>query len=165
MNFIQSLINEMEREAKTTANMLSRVPADKLDWQPHSKSMNIKALASHIAEIPSWVQLSLETDVLDFAESPYTPPAIESVQDLLDLHQQSVSTALNSLRNTNESVLDENWTMKNGNHIIAVMSKEESVRHGYSQTVHHRAQLGVYFRLLGIAVPPSYGPSADEGNM
>ena len=27
---------------------------------------------------------------------------------------------------------------------------------------HHRGQFGVYLRLLGAAVPPSYGPSADE---
>lgn len=28
--------------------------------------------------------------------------------------------------------------------------------------IHHRAQLGVYFRLNGIPVPAVYGPSADE---
>ncbi|MFZ0302253.1 MAG: DinB family protein [Terracidiphilus sp.] len=28
--------------------------------------------------------------------------------------------------------------------------------------IHHRAQLGVYLRLLNAKVPGSYGPSADE---
>jgi uncharacterized damage-inducible protein DinB len=28
--------------------------------------------------------------------------------------------------------------------------------------VHHRAQLGVYLRLNGVAIPGVYGPSADE---
>jgi len=28
--------------------------------------------------------------------------------------------------------------------------------------VHHRAQLGVYLRMLGVAIPGCYGPSADE---
>jgi uncharacterized damage-inducible protein DinB len=28
-------------------------------------------------------------------------------------------------------------------------------------TAHHRAQLGVYLRLLGDRVPPTYGPTAD----
>jgi len=28
--------------------------------------------------------------------------------------------------------------------------------------IHHRAQLGVYFRLIGVPVPGLYGPSADE---
>ena len=29
--------------------------------------------------------------------------------------------------------------------------------------VHHRAQLGVFLRLLDVPLPMSYGPSADEG--
>jgi uncharacterized damage-inducible protein DinB len=28
--------------------------------------------------------------------------------------------------------------------------------------IHHRAHLGVYLRLLDVAVPGMYGPSADE---
>jgi len=36
------------------------------------------------------------------------------------------------------------------------------VRHALSQTIHHRAQLGVYLRLLDIPIPGTYGPSADE---
>jgi len=31
-----------------------------------------------------------------------------------------------------------------------------------SQIIHHRAQLGVFLRLLDVPVPGSYGPSADE---
>jgi uncharacterized damage-inducible protein DinB len=32
----------------------------------------------------------------------------------------------------------------------------------FNHLVHHRAQLGVYLRLLGVPVPGLYGPSADE---
>jgi uncharacterized damage-inducible protein DinB len=28
--------------------------------------------------------------------------------------------------------------------------------------IHHRAQLGVYLRLLNLPVPGTFGPSADE---
>jgi uncharacterized damage-inducible protein DinB len=28
--------------------------------------------------------------------------------------------------------------------------------------IHHRAQLGVYLRLLNIPIPGMYGPSADD---
>jgi uncharacterized damage-inducible protein DinB len=31
--------------------------------------------------------------------------------------------------------------------------------------IHHRAQLGVYLRLNDVALPQTYGPSADEGAM
>lgn len=32
----------------------------------------------------------------------------------------------------------------------------------FNHTVHHRGQLSVYLRLLGVPVPGMYGPSADE---
>jgi uncharacterized damage-inducible protein DinB len=34
-----------------------------------------------------------------------------------------------------------------------------------NHSIHHRAQLGVYFRLNDIPVPAIYGPSADEEEM
>jgi uncharacterized damage-inducible protein DinB len=44
------------------------------------------------------------------------------------------------------------------------MTKYEIVRVSFQQTSHHRAQLGVYLRLLDIPIPGSYGPSADDMN-
>ena len=68
MTQIQMLTQEMEQEAQTTRKMLSRVPNDKYDWQPHPKSMTIRQLATHIAELPTWVPMTLNTDELDFAQ-------------------------------------------------------------------------------------------------
>jgi len=31
-----------------------------------------------------------------------------------------------------------------------------------NHAIHHRAQLGLYLRLLDVPVPGLYGPSADE---
>ena len=70
---IQMFLKEMEQEALTTRKMLSRVPADKLDWQPHPKSMNLRSLATHVAELPAWLTLVLTSDGLDFATTPYNP--------------------------------------------------------------------------------------------
>jgi uncharacterized damage-inducible protein DinB len=32
----------------------------------------------------------------------------------------------------------------------------------FNHMIHHRAQLAMYLRLNDVAVPPLYGPSADE---
>ncbi|CAN5650254.1 hypothetical protein BH23GEM11_BH23GEM11_14830 [soil metagenome] len=32
-----------------------------------------------------------------------------------------------------------------------------------SHTAHHRGQLTVYYRMLGVPVPGLYGPTADDG--
>ena len=46
--------------------------------------------------------------------------------------------------------------------IHAVMTRYEVIRHAFAQIIHHRAQLGVYIRLLDLPLPGSYGPTADE---
>src|SRR6185312_4007999 len=91
MNIIPMLLKEMEHEAQTTRKMLSRVPDDKYDWQPHEKSMTIRSLATHIAELPTWVTMALTTDELDFAASPYSPVKINSTSELMDLFERSLA--------------------------------------------------------------------------
>ena len=67
MTFTESFLNELKQEAVTTRKMLERVPADLFHWQPHQKSMTLKQLATHVAELPSWVKLVLNTNELDLA--------------------------------------------------------------------------------------------------
>lgn len=162
MDIIKSLIEELEREAVITDKMLERIPEDKFDWKPHTKSMDIKNLATHIAEIPSWIKMIIETSELDFATSDYIPTPINTVGELIKLHQESVEKSKEALKNMDLAEFDKMWTMRNGEHIIDVSDKWESIRHPYSQTSHHRAQLGVYLRLLDVPIPGSYGPSADD---
>jgi uncharacterized damage-inducible protein DinB len=156
------LLTEMEQEAQTTRKMLALVPTDKLDWQPHKKSMTMRNLAAHIAELPGWVSMGLNTTVLDFAANPYEPTKIENTSELLDIFETSLKEGTDALRNASEEDLEPKWTLRNGDDIYAVMTKAELIRHSISQTIHHRAQLGVYLRLLDIPIPGSYGPSADE---
>ena len=162
MNRIQIFLTELEEEALTTRKMLERVPTDKFDWQPHSKSMTLKRLATHVAELPSWVGMAMNTDELDFAANNYQPVEIEHANDLLTYFENNLTDARSVLLDKNEIVLDEPWTMRNGAQIYSTRSKAEVVRMTISQTIHHRAQLGVYLRLLDIPIPGSYGPSADE---
>lgn len=161
-NVIASLVKEMEEQAAITKTFMELVPTDKADWKPHEKSMKLVALASHVAELPGWVELTLTTEELDFETAPYTPNPINSPQDLLDLLQRNVENGKKALLEADEAALDENWTLRSGDIIHSVSTKGEVIRMAYNQVVHHRAQLGVYFRLLGIPVPPSFGPTADH---
>lgn len=161
MNLIPIFLKEMEAEAKTTAKFLKLFPFDKSDWQPHEKSMKMQPLAVHIAEMPAWAELALTTDGLDFATFDFTPTSITSTQELLDIHEASLEKARKVLVPENEGILNEIWTLQMGDQILSQETKAETVRHALNQIVHHRAQLGVYYRLLGISLPSTYGPSAD----
>jgi uncharacterized damage-inducible protein DinB len=162
MSLIPMLIQEMDHEAQTTRKMLSRVPNDKYDWRPHEKSMTVQNLATHIAELPSWVSMVLTTSELDFASSPYEPKNIRDTKDLLNYMEENLKNGRSELEKACESQLEESWTLRNGDTVYNTSSKAEVIRMAYCQVVHHRAQLGVYLRLLNIPIPGSYGPSADD---
>lgn len=161
---IQLLLEEMDREAVTTRKMLSRVPSDKFDWQPHPKSMTIRRLATHIAELPSWVTITLNTSELDFGANPYNPEVINTTEDLLKYFDRSYESGREHLANATEEQFEELWTLRNGDTIYSTEPKYEVIRMSFCQIVHHRAQLGVFLRLLNVPIPGSYGPSADEAN-
>ncbi len=164
MQIIPLLLKEMDQEAAITRKMLERVPDDKFDWKPHEKSMSMKQLTVHIAELPSWVKMALTTSELDFSKMDYTPTPVSSTQELLSIFEKSFAEGKEALSNAKEEDLLPEWTLRNGEQVYSVMTKYEVIRHSFAQTIHHRAQLGVFLRLLNIPIPGSYGPSADEMN-
>ena len=162
MTFIESLLQEMEIESVGTKKMLALFPSDKADWKPHPKSMTIKDLATHLADIPTWVSLAVKTDELDFGVSPYNPKDCRSADDLVQYFETNLSQARQDLMSSDDSILNETWTLRNGDAIFMQLTRLQTIRHSYGQMVHHRAQLGVYLRLLNIPIPGVYGPSADD---
>ncbi|MBV8251983.1 MAG: DinB family protein [Chitinophaga sp.] len=162
MNIIEILQKEMEQEAVTTRKMLQRVPSDKLDWAPHEKSMPMGKLATHIAELTGWVPMTLNTSELDFANNDYKHVTVTNNAELMEYFESNLVAGREALAKAQESQLPEHWVLRNGDTIIEEYNKQEVIRMAYCQIVHHRAQLGVYLRLLDIPIPGSYGPSADE---
>ncbi len=153
---------ELQHESETTRKMLGRVPDDKFDWKPHPKSMTVRQLSTHIAELPTWVTMALTTDELDFATAPYNPPTINSNKELMEFFEQSRENGFTELKEENEALLEQPWTLREGDNIYSTTSKAEVIRMALNQITHHRAQLGVFLRLLDVPIPGSYGPSADE---
>lgn len=162
MSQIQILLKELDHEAQTTRKMLQCVPDDKYDWRPHEKSMTIRALATHIAELPSWISMALTTSELDFANNPYQPVIVNNSDELMNYYERSLLDGRAHLAQANDEQLLPLWTLRNGPEIYNTSSKGEVIRMAFSQIIHHRAQLGVFLRLLDIPIPGSYGPSADE---
>jgi uncharacterized damage-inducible protein DinB len=159
---IQAFLKELDAEARTTRKMLSIIPDDKYQWKPHEKSMTIQQLATHVAELPTWIPMTLNTSELDFAANPYEQKKISSTKDLLQFFEDCLSEARSALQSAKEEQLTEPWTLRNGEQIYSTEPKEDVIRMTLSQIIHHRAQLGVFLRLLNIPIPGSYGPSADE---
>lgn len=162
MTMLQMFLKELQQEANTTRKILALIPDDKYQWKPHEKSMTIEQLSTHIAELPTWVPMTLNTTELDFATAPYEPKKIGSTANLLQLFEDSLAEGKAGLEKASEADLEDQWTLRNGETIYSTSSKHDVIRMTFSQIIHHRAQLGVYLRLLNIPLPGSYGPSADD---
>lgn len=162
ITFMQSFLKELEHESTGTRKMLALVPADQSDWKPHEKSMKLKDLATHLADLPTWITMAIKDDGLDFDTAPYNPANCNGGKELVNYFEKNLEEARQTLSNSDDSILDKIWTLRNGNAVYMQQSKLETIRHSFCQMVHHRAQLGVYLRILNIPIPGVYGPSADE---
>ncbi len=166
MKMNEPLVMELEQEAQSTRKMLERLPADKLTWRPHEKSMTLGRLAMHLAEIPGWVNATLLADELDFAKMDYKPVEAASSEEAVKKFDATLASALETLKKTDDAEMMKNWTMRNGEEVYFTMPKIAVLRgFVFSHLVHHRGQMSVYLRLLDVPVPGSYGPSADEPGM
>jgi uncharacterized damage-inducible protein DinB len=163
MTIAQQMHAELQQEGIATRKILAQVPIDKKDWKPHEKSMALGSLARHIAEIYGWPKETILMDELDFSKMDFTPKVLNSNEELLALFDKCMATASEILETATDEDLAKPWTMRNGDIIYFTIPKAEVMRTWVlNHSVHHRAQLGVYLRLLGIALPGTYGPSADE---
>ncbi|SDD79351.1 DinB family protein [Niabella drilacis] len=162
MDTLQQLRSELEEEYRTTKKFFELYPADRGDYAPHEKSMKQNKLAGHIAEIFGWASFILPTETLDFAKGAYKPADISSREQLLEELDKNYSASKEALEGATEDALLPNWSIAHNGHKLAEWSKYGAIRHSLNQIAHHRAQLGVYYRLQDIPLPGSYGPSADD---
>ncbi len=161
-----AFIGELQHEAATTRTVLERVPADKFDYLPHEKSMTFSRLAVHVAEMFSWITMTMKTDELDFATAEFPPFEPTTNEELIEFFDKTIAEATATLENCSDETFMENWTMKNGEKTYFTMPKIAVLRtFCLNHIYHHRGQLSVYLRLNDIPVPSIYGPSADEGEM
>lgn len=163
MKMIDSLVAEFGRETQTTRKHLERLPDDKLDWRPHEKSFTARGLASHIVECVGWVESIFGKDEVDFNPATYRPYQAASVADLLKTFDEKVARGQQVLAGADDASLAQPWRLKIMGRVRFEKTKTDVFRDfTLSHVIHHRGQLSVYLRLLNVAVPGSYGPSADE---
>jgi len=167
MSMSDMVLGEFDLEMANTRKTIERVPEDKLDWKPHDKSMSLGGLATHLANIPSWTVNTFTQDELDLA-SPGVPPfrleQAKSRAALLGAFDKNVAEGRAALLNASKESWGQSWSLLNGGKKIFTLPRAAVMRSFVmSHMIHHRAQLGVYLRLLDVPVPSIYGPSADEG--
>lgn len=162
MSIAESLLSEFEVQAPITRRFLERLPEDKLTWKPHEKSMTAGQLAYHLASVPGGVVRFVQNNPAqapEFADFPQ--PA--SRQEVLTTFDESIATVREVLPRFDDRSMAETWRMVAGGQEVLAQPKGLFLRDiMLSHWYQHRGQFGVYLRLLNVAVPASFGPSADE---
>ncbi len=123
-------------------------------------------LATHIAEMPQWINVTIEKPELDFSASDYKEFVPKTNAELVEFFDKNLAAAVESLKSASDETLMENWKLRNGEQIFFELSRAQALRSMvFNHIISHRGQLSVYLRLKDIPVPAMYGPSADEGTI
>ena len=162
MALIDGMLQELEQETQTTRRVLERVPDDQLAWRPHEKARTLGELALHVAMVPGGVAELVASP--SPAQAPqFTDPSPTSASELIPALDQSIAKVKEVLGGMDDAALLATWRLMQGDReLLAVprvaMLRSVMLNHWY----HHRGQLTVYLRELGVPIPSIYGPSADE---
>ena len=163
MAIIDGMLHELEMESGTTRRVLERVPTNRLGWRPHAKARTLGQLAMHVARVPGavaeFVASPSPVQAPQFDEEPNPASAAE----LGAVFDESMAKAKKALGGMDDATLMATWRLMRGQkELLAApriaMLRSIMLNHWY----HHRGQLTAYLRQLDVAIPPIYGPSADE---
>ncbi len=162
MNIAQSFLAEFEVQAPITRKFLERLPDDKLTWKPHAKSMTAGQLAFHLATVPAGIVRFVSNNPAQ-APNSFEFPQPASGAEILKAFDEGIATVRSQLPKFDDAAMNESWHMMAGDHEVMAQPRGQFVRDVmFSHWYQHRGQFAVYLRLLNIAVPSSWGPSADE---
>lgn len=164
MPLIDTLLPEFDREMGQTRKLLDRVPDGQFEWRPHPTSMTLGRVAEHLAELPLWAAATMAQSGLDMTTprpADYHPPATRAA--VLAMFDTNLKSARAALVHKTDGELDAPWTLKAGGKEVFTMPKASVMRaFVLNHMIHHRGQLTVYLRMLGVPIPSIYGPSGDE---
>ena len=163
MNIAEGFAAEFGSEAASTRKFLERFDDSHADWQPHEKSMSLSRLASHLVEAPDWAATILDSDRFDFGTADYQQPHWKTRAELLENHARIAARFVELLEGRSDESMRAPWQLLLNGQVLEDTVRDAAVRNFIlSHLIHHRGQLSVYYRLLGIPVPGPYGPSADD---
>src|SRR5256714_8242038 len=157
------LFADLESELATTRRMLERVPEGQNDWRPHAKSRTLGELATHLAQLPGFGLVMCTRDEYD-GLAPRPPEArVTTSAERVRMFDQLSGQLRQTLQQMTWDQANSPWKLRLGDKIVFDEPRKQILRTAFvTHSAHHRAQLGVYLRMLDTTVPWSYGRSADE---
>jgi uncharacterized damage-inducible protein DinB len=162
MSIANEFLAEFEAQAPITGKFLERVPADKLTFKPHAKSLTLGQLALHIAKVPGGIIRLVQSNPAQ-APGKFQFPYPSSRDEILKAFDENAAIVRDLLPSLDDAAMKESWVLKFVDRVVVEQPRADFLRDVmFSHLYQHRGQLSVYLRMLDVPVPASWGPSADE---
>lgn len=162
-----TILAEFDPEWANARQLVALAPEARASWKPHAKSMSLGDLVTHLSNLPTWVERTLRATELDLAPPggpQWTPPKFESMKATLATLDKNVAAARECIATTGDADFDVPWTLKKAGVALFTLPRSACLRSFVmNHMIHHRGQLTVYLRLCDVALPSTYGPTADVG--
>ena len=166
MSIADLLLPEYDNEMMVTRAVMERLPDGRGEWKPHEKSFPLAHLAQLVARLPGWAATMMDRTELDIAPADgpkFAGYSIETMATLLAEFDKNAAAGRAALASAGDADFGVPWTLKKTGLTVMTKPRYQMLRYMVlNHIVHHRAQLGMYLRLLDLKVPQMYGPTADE---
>ncbi len=152
-NCYEFLLETYETEILKTTGLWRAFPNSALDYRPHPKSRTVREHMEHQVESEGrWMRVMLGIETGD--PSPGEPTR----QGFIEKYGADAQRRLEMLRTK-----PEEWWREATDFFDVKRSRAWVMLRRITHSAHHRGQLAVSLRLLGIPEPSIYGPTADTG--
>ena len=145
------LLDTYETETLKIVGIWSAFPDSAVEFRPAPKSRSVLEQMEHQVQSEGrWMTNMLGINTGD------PNPVVRSRQGFIDKYRDDANRRLEILRGK-----PDDWWREATNFFDVVRSRAWVFTRRLNHSTHHRGQLIVYLRLLGIRVPSVYGPTAD----
>ncbi len=145
------LLETYETEILKIVGTWAAFPESAMEFRPAPKSRSVVEQMEHQVQSEGrWMKTMLEIDTGD------PNPRERTQKAFIEKYQADARRRLEILRTRAEP-----WWKETANFFDVVRSRAWIMTRRISHSSHHRGQLIVYLRVLGLRVPSVYGPTAD----
>jgi uncharacterized damage-inducible protein DinB len=148
------LLDTYETEILKIAGIWRAFPDEALSFRPAPKSRSVAEQMEHQVQSEGrWMSAMLGIDTGD------PNPEEKTVRGYISRYAADAARRLEILRGKPDA-----WWREETKFFDVVRSRAWVITRRINHSAHHRGQLIVSLRLLGLRVPSVYGPTADTGD-
>jgi uncharacterized damage-inducible protein DinB len=150
------LADSYETERLKTLSVWSQVPDERMRFRPEPRARSpLEHMVHQCTSEDAWM-----TNMLGIAAAMPVLPAQERRDDFIDHYGRASAHRLDVLRMKTDA-----WFAESATFFDVARTRGWVLTRRIAHTAHHRGQLTVYFRLWGLPLYSTYGPTADTGGL